>query len=260
MFNVYATQISDSIDIDAFQTAYSAELLHFNHHELFYEVDTEVYVSVFRYGVVCFFNFSESRINAFIQLISQNCVYFYDSELVKRYQIEPVQDNLVIGFNKIQLTYLDIETIRVIMINLSHSVALDCYHENAKVMLAQTGKFTYTLEKSGQLTISDVKLKKFIGRTHNLKNQIIENLHLLDLFSSETKDDYIMLVDSGMKEALFIDKKSNNIYEELNIIKEHLEFFNDLMINKSNTKLSVIIIILLAVFVIDIIVERFFLN
>jgi uncharacterized Rmd1/YagE family protein len=260
MFNIYAAQISAEINLHSFQKAYTAELLYSNHYELFYEVDTEVYVSVFRYGVVCCFNFTEAKIDEFIILISQYCDYFFDSELIKRFQIEQVTDTLVFGFNKIQMSYFDIETIRIVMLNLSHTIALDYYHQNAKVLLAQTGKFTIILEKSGKLRLSDKELKKFIGRTHNLKNQIIENLHLLDSFSSTTQDEYLMQINNGMKEALYIEKKSNNIYEELNIIKEHLDFFNDLMTNKSNTKLSIIIILLLVVFVVDIIIGRFFLD
>ena len=48
MFKISASQISDTIDLDSFKGAYSAELLYSDHIELFFEVDTEIYVSVFK--------------------------------------------------------------------------------------------------------------------------------------------------------------------------------------------------------------------
>jgi uncharacterized Rmd1/YagE family protein len=85
MYKVKATQISDSINIDLFQTVYTAELLYSNYYELFYETDTEQYISILKYGVVCFLNFDEEKIDEFIKIISNHCKYFYDSELTKEY-------------------------------------------------------------------------------------------------------------------------------------------------------------------------------
>ena len=69
MFKVLAHQISDSIDLDSFATANSAELLYSDHIELFYEAGTEIYMSVFRYGVVCFFNCDNDKINEFVKTL-----------------------------------------------------------------------------------------------------------------------------------------------------------------------------------------------
>ena len=78
MYKVTATQISDYINIDSFQAAYTAELLFSNYSELFYEVGTEQYVSVLKYGVVCFLNLDDTGISEFTEVISQHCKYFYD--------------------------------------------------------------------------------------------------------------------------------------------------------------------------------------
>jgi len=66
VYNILAQQISDNINMDSFQSVYKAELINSNHFELFYEVDAYRYVSVFKYGVICFLNFDNEQVNEFI--------------------------------------------------------------------------------------------------------------------------------------------------------------------------------------------------
>ena len=238
MFKVISSQISDNIDIDSFKRVYSAELLYSDHVELFYEVDTEVYVSVFKYGVVCFFNYDDTSISEFTKLISQHCIYFYDSELNKEYQIEPQAKELKFGFNKAEITYFDIDTLRLIMLNTAQSVALDYYFQKARILLEETNKHTSILEKNGKLTISDKEIKKFIGQTHNLKNQIVENLHIFDSAPETRQSDYLIKIDFELKRALYMEKRSLNIHEELQIIREHLEYFSGIMNHGASMRLE----------------------
>ncbi len=258
MFTVLSSQISENIDIDSFARAFNGELLYSDRMELFYEVDTEVYVSIFRYGVVCFFNYDGVRINEFIRLISDHCNYFDDSELTKKYNINPKADELKFGIKTANLAYFDIDTLRVIMLNVAQSVALDYYFQKARVLLDQTNYHTQFMEKSGKLKMTDKELKKFFGKTHNLKNHIVENLHFFDSLPEFQQNDYLLKVDSAMKEALYLEKRFDNIYKELDIIREHLEYFSNLMNHGTSMKLEWIIIALLGVFVANIIIENLF--
>ncbi len=257
MFKIITNQISDIINIESFAADYTGELLYSNHLELFYESDTEQYVFIFSYGVVCFFNFDNAKINEFIRLISKHCNYFDDSELTKEYQIVPKAEELFFGIKKAELTYFDIETLRIIMLNLAQSVAMDYYFQKTRVLLDQTNKHTVYLEKTGKLEISDKKLKKFIGKTHNLKNQVVENLRIFDSIPDSQQSDYLIMVDAKMKTALFMDKRFDNINKELEIIGEHLEYFSNLINHGSSMKLEWIVIVLLGIFVLNLIVSHF---
>lgn len=255
MFKVASHQISDNIDLESFAAAYTAELLYSDHIELFYEAGTEIYISVFKYGVICFFNCDNSKISEFVKLISNHCNYFDDSELTKEYQIEIQADELKFGFNKAEITYFDIDTARLVMLNVAQSVSLDYYFQKGRVLLEETNKHTSFLEKSGNLAISDKELKKFIGKTHNLKNHIVENLHILDSVPNTRQNDYLIKIDSEMKTALFMEKRFENIAKELEIIREHLDYFSNLINHGNSMKLEWIIIVLLAIFVINIFVS-----
>lgn len=257
MFKVTATQISDHINIETFQTEYAGELLYANYYELFYEVGTEQFISVLKYGVVCFLNMGDSKIDEFIKAISNHCKYFYDSELTKDYYLEPNAAEIKFGCNKAYLTYIDIETMRLIMLNLAQSVALDYYFQKSRVLLEETNKHTSVLEKRGKLAISDKNLKKFIGKTLNLKNQIVENLHIFDSIPETWQSDFLIKIDIELKSALYMEKRSANIHEDLRIIREHLEYFSDIMHHSASTKLELIVIVLVCIEVFDIIIRGY---
>ena len=258
MYNLLAQQISDNIDIDSFQAIYPAELINATHYELFYEVDSRRYVSVFKYGVICFLNFNDTEANEFIKLISQHCKYFYDSELTKEYQIKLDAENNKYEYRVVELTYCDFDTLRLIMMNVSQSVALDYYFQQSRILLEETNQHTSNLEKHGKILISDKELKKFIGKTLNLKNRIVENLHIFDSLPETWQNDELIKIDIGMKDALYMIKRSDSVHEDLKIIREHLEYFGDIMHHGTSTKQENIVIFLVLIEVIDILIKWLF--
>jgi uncharacterized Rmd1/YagE family protein len=259
MYNIVAYQISEKIDIELIRQNFAAILIYSDPCELFFQVDKDSYISVFNYGVVSFFNYDEKNINEFIRLIVDHCdCFFYDDEITKEYQIETHIEETKFGFKRTDIVFVDSENIRIFMQNIAKSVALDNYSQHARLLLEKTNEHVSCLEREGRISISNQKLKSFIGETHNLKNKIVANLRLLDSNSEVGQDDYLIAVDNGIKEALFIEKRANNIYEELNIVNEHLESFREIVINGANLKIAWIEIVLLATFVIDIIVENCF--
>lgn len=255
MYRILAYQISDNIDLDAFTQSYNAELIYSNYNESFFQVDSEHYVSVLKYGVVCFLDYDDKRISEFFKLISQYCKYFYDDELTKKYEVDISTPDTKFWFSRAEMVYSDIESMRLIMLNVAQSVALDYYFQQARVLLEETNSHINILEKKGKLEISDIKLRKFIGKTLNLKNQIIENLHIFDSVPETWQSENLNLIDIGMKEALNMEKRSDKIHEELNIIKEHLELFTDLVHHGTSMKLEWVIVILVFIEVFDLVIK-----
>jgi required for meiotic nuclear division protein 1 len=58
---VYSYQIADSIDIKQFRANFTATVFHAEADELFYEIDNEKFLYVFKYGVVSFINYDETE-------------------------------------------------------------------------------------------------------------------------------------------------------------------------------------------------------
>merc|ERR1711974_121617 len=87
---------------------------------------------------------------------------------------------LKVSFNAVELPSLEDEMIRLVMLHTSQSVALDRYSEITEALLDEANVHSEELERSGRLKISSKNLKKFIGKTLNLKNRISENLYIFD--------------------------------------------------------------------------------
>jgi required for meiotic nuclear division protein 1 len=259
MYKISAHQIAEKIETRSIPLKATARLIYSDERELFFQDGPESYISVFNYGVVAFFNCEEKNVHEFFGLVVEHCdCFFYDDEITKEYHIETHIEETKFGFKRTDIVFVDSENIRLFLQNIARSVALDNYSQHARLLLKRTNEHVSSLERKGRISISNQKLKRFIGESHHLKNKIVADLRLLDSDSEVSQDDYLIAVDSGIKDALFIEKRANNIYEELNMINEHLESFREIVINGSNLKIAWVEIILLATFVIDIIVKNCF--
>lgn len=258
MLKVAAFQISDGIDIKAFKSAFAEEIYYSDSDELFYVIDSERYLYIFKYGVVCFLNYDEIKRAEFIRFIAQFCKNELDEKLSEEFIIETDAKENHIGYNKIELTHKDNNFFRLIMLNVSQSVALDYFADQSNLLLEATNKHITVLEKKGTLDISGVKLKKFIGKTLNLKNRIVENLYIFDSPPETWEDETLNKIDNGLKRTFDLHPRFKDIQEELKIIKENLDLFQNIMHHRKSSTLEWIVILLILVEVINLFVEKIF--
>lgn len=144
------------------------------------------------------------------------------------------------------------------MLNVSQSVALDYYSEQTNRLLEETNSHTQSLERRGRLAISGMNLKKYIGKTLNLKNRISENLYIFDSPPETWEDENLNKIDLGLKRTFDLQERFRDIKEGLEIIRENLELFKDLLQYRNSTVLEWIIIVLVAAEVINILLEKLF--
>lgn len=258
MLKVLAFQIADGIDIKAFKTVFTAEIYYADSEELFYNTGTEKLIYVFKYGIVCFLNYSEVEMTAFIQVISPYCKTLLGEKLSEEFDIETNAPKNKLGYNKIEITTADIEILRLIMLNVSQSVALDHFNHQTNILLEETNYHTQILEKKGKLDLSGINLKKYIGRTLNIKNRIAENLYIFDSPEETWEDENLNKLDIGLKKTFDLQARFRTIQEGLQIVKENLELFKDLLQYRNSVVLEWIIIILILVEVVNLLIEKLF--
>ncbi len=258
MLKVLSYQIADSIDIKSFKAAFTAEIYYADSEELFYHIEKEKLIYVFKYGIVCFLNHTEVEMTAFIQVISPYCKNLLPERLSEEFDIETNAPKNKMGYNKIEITEADIETLRLIMLNVSQSVALDHHNAQTNILLEETNYHTQILEKKGKLDLSGINLKKYIGRTLNIKNRIVENLYIFDSPEETWEDENLNKLDIGLKKTFDLQARFRTIQEGLQIVKENLELFKDLLQYRNSVVLEWIIIILILVEVINLFVEKLF--
>lgn len=255
---VLSYQIADSIDIKSFKSAFKAHLHYSDADELFYIAGTEQFIYVFKYGVVCFLNYDAIKIAEFLKLISSYCKNAFEQSLTEEFKIQTNAGKNKIGFNSIEIAGSDIEVLRLIMLTVSQSVALDYYEEQTTRLIEETNYHTQILEAKGRLNISGVNLKKYIGKTLVLKNRIAENLYIFDSPPETWDDENLNKIHNDLKRTFDLQERFRDIQEGLNIVKDNLELFRDLLQYRNSYRLELVIIVLILVEVLNIFAQKIF--
>ena len=258
MLHVISYQIADSIDVKAFRAAYKEGIYHYDADELFYKLGEETFVYIFKYGVVCFLNCDEVRTDEFLEKIAPYCRNVFELKLSEEFEVETNARENKFGYNKIEIVKPDIEVLRLIMLNVSQSVALDYFLEQTNLLQEETNNHTLRLEQKGRMDMSGRDLKMYIGKTLNLKNRIAENLYIFDSPPETWEDEDLNRIDLGLKRTFDLQERFRDIREGLEIIKENLELFKDLLQYRNSTFLEWIIITLVFLEVLNLLIEKIF--
>lgn len=258
MYQVLSYQIADSIDIKQFKAAFKSDIHFGDADELFYRTGTDQFVYIFKYGVVCFLNFSETAISSFLQFIAGFCKNPFPEKLTEEFQVETNAKENRIGYNKIEIVKADVEVLRLVMLSVSESVALDYYSDQTDKLLEETNYHTQILEKKGRLGISGRNLKKYIGKTLLIKNRIAENLYIFDSPPETWEDESLNKIHNDLSRTFDLQERFRHVSEGLAIVKENLELFKDLLQHRNSNVLEWIVIGLITFEVLHVIFEELY--
>jgi len=253
---IFAKQLADGIDLRQAKAQITAPLYFAGPDELFYRYTNDKLLYIFKYGVICFLNFSQEEQDQLLNSISSFFRNPLEQPLNEGFTVETNSETPVLGFNKISIPNNDTNTLRIIMLNVSESVALDYYSDLTNRLLEETNEHTLILQRKGKLDITGKNLRKYIGKTLFLKNQISENLYIFDSPTETWENEELTKVDNGMKRTFDLQERFRNIEDELGIIKENLELFKDIMQHRHSNLLEWIIIILILVEVLNLLIEK----
>jgi uncharacterized Rmd1/YagE family protein len=100
-------------------------------------------------------------------------------------------------------------------------------------------------------------LKKYIGKTLLLKNLIAQNLYIFDSPEETWDNERLDKLHIELKRHLDLQDRARSVSEELSIVKENLELFKDILQYRNSVYLEWVVIILIAVEVVNFLVEKF---
>ncbi|WP_338732780.1 RMD1 family protein [Mangrovimonas cancribranchiae] len=258
MYQVVAYQVASTIHTKSVKEQLDWELLFSDSDELFYKFSKDQFIYIFQYGMVGFFNLSTDDIGEVLKQLKPFSRNFFQERISETIHVDVQQNILKVAFEKVILPYLDTEMIRLVVLNASQSVALNRYSEITEELLEETNKHTLYLERKGKLDISGNKLKRFIGKTLNIKNKISENLYIFDAPEITWESEQLNRLNTDLKQSFDLTDRYHLIHDRIEIIKENLELFKDIMDHKESSKLEWIIIILILVEVVDMFVVKIF--
>lgn len=258
MNKVISYQVADSIDIRSVKAAYRGELIYGDSDELFYQTAAGQYLYIFKYGVVSFYNTSAVQVSELLRFFQPFCKNHNAQALSDEFLIESGQPEDKTSHNKIELIHADAKTLRVIMLNVSESVALDYYLEQTTQLMDETNHHTQKLEQKGRLSLSGTRLKQFIGRTLLLKNRIAENLYIFGAPEETWEDERLDKLHNELRKNFEIEDRFLHTSEGLAIVKENLDLFKDMLQYRNSVFLEWIIIILIAIEVVHFLADKLF--
>ena len=112
------------------------------------------------------------------------------------------------------------------------------------------------LEEKGKFSIKGKNLLKYIGRLLNLKNKIAQNIYIFDSPNLTWNDEYLNVINNDLSRELDIKLRHSSLQESLNTVRENLEIFKDINQHSHSSKLELIVIILIAIEIINIFIDK----
>lgn len=254
---IEAYQISEVINLKKFRNEYASQPLIFNNSELFYKQGENKYCYLLSYGIVVFASFPDLEKSEFLKFVKG----YIEDEVEAKYdesfdlQTDP-SVSVVLNYNSITVSEITDDTIRIVMLNIGQSVALDHYEDLTLAIFKDSHEITDELEKTGSFKYSKRELLKFIGRTINIKNSIIDNLYIFDAPEEVWENEHLERIDKGLKKTFDLKMRYQDIDYKLKIVQDNLRLFTDLLQNRESTRLEWIVIILILIEVFDIFIKK----
>jgi uncharacterized Rmd1/YagE family protein len=259
MLKVEAFQIAEQINIKSFRSEFTAEPHFATNYELFYALEHDKYLYVLNYGVAVFVNNSEVEKSDAIRFLKNFCEKIVQSDFKEDLSVDVnPQRKLTFDYTSLIVPELSEHVVRVIMLNTAQSVALEMYEALGDDILEGTKRFAQELERAGRVKISPKNLLRFIGRTINVKNSIIDNLYVFNSPDVVWESEYLSKLDHGLREMFDINTRFRALDYELRVVQDNLELFTDLLQNRESTRLEWIVIGLIFVEVLNLIFGKLF--
>ncbi|MBP8849908.1 MAG: RMD1 family protein [Breznakibacter sp.] len=256
MRNIKAVQIAESIDIKSFKKVYAGVEVSSDSSELFYKNDQERYLYITTFGVIVASGYDETKLSELLEFIKPHSKNLLNDKFTEEFTIVEDAEEMRFGYNEIHLSRFDAAVMRIVMLNVGQSVALDYFSKQTDQLLEATNLFTLQLEQKGSINLSNKALLKFIGKTLNMKNRIIDSLYVIDTPEYTWNDEYLHKVDTGLRNTFDLKIRFKDLDYSLQIVKDNLDLFKDLMHHNKSNLLEIIIIVLILIEVVNLFVSK----
>src|ERR1051325_7182212 len=109
MLKVESIQVADSIDIRSLKASFPVKVHREDSDELFYQLKQEKCLYIFKYGIVCFLNYSKDEIGSFLKSVSPFCRKLFEQKPSDEFDIETNTGKIKLGYNKIEIAEPDVD-------------------------------------------------------------------------------------------------------------------------------------------------------
>jgi len=248
--------VSNQIDIKGIKSLFEKKPLADSSSELFYGAGSR-YEYLCNYGVIVFSGYQEEEMKNTVKglepYLKDPAIAWLRDEFQIR--VDPGNESSF-EFAEAVVGKMDEKVIRVAMLNLAQSVALDYYHSVSENLLTQVKGFAHQLERTGKLKISRNNMHRFLGKALNTQNDIAENIYIFDAPDLTWEDEYLDKLHRGLIKHFDLKVRFSEIEYTLRIIENNLTVFREIIHQRESNLLEVIIILLILVEVFDLFLTK----
>ena len=253
---LHAFLVSNQIDIKGIKSMFERKPLADSSSELFYGSGGK-YEYFCNYGVIVFSGYGEAEMKGLIKIVES---YLKDPASVSlrdefQIRVDPGKETSI-EFAEAVIGKMDNKVIRVAMLNLAQSVALDYYHGVSENLLTEVKGFTRQLERTGRLKISRNNMHRFLGKALNTQSDIAENVYIFDAPDLTWEDEYLDKFHQGLIKYFDLKVRFSEIEYTLRIIENNLTVFREIIHQRESNLLEFIIILLILVEVFDLFITK----
>ncbi len=255
---IIAFYIAEQIDLKRLKETYAGTLLLQTPSDLYFRVDNDQFFYAFDYGAVVFANFNATDVSKTLDLLQHYSTHPLAEKIRDDLEIHHRPgEPLSIGFDHMVVPQLTEDVIRIAMLNVAHSVALDFYSQRAHELLAEINLLTHQMESKGSISITRKNMIRFIGRTLNSKNRVVENLFIFDSPDLTWDDEYLDRIHLGLARTFETQTRFREIEYTFKVIEDNLSVFRELYLHGESRQLEWVVIILICIEVVNLILEKF---
>ena len=249
--------VANQLDIKGIKSFLDIKPLADSSSELFYGFGAAKFQQYFNYGVIVFTGYTEEEMKWGVKATFAYQKNPLASWLRDEFQIR-VDDGkeLNFEFNEVVVGRCDEKVIRIAMLNLAQSVALDYYHDVGENLLTEVKGFANQLEMTGKLKISRKNMMRFLGKALNTQNDIAENIYIFDAPDQVWDDEFLDKFHQGLMKHFDLRVRFSEIEYTLRIIEDNLTVFREIIHQRESNLLEYIIIILILVEVFDLLITK----
>lgn len=263
-YTIYTYHIADNIDIKGIKGAISGKVLSESNVDIFFEMPNNEYIAAYEYGSIAFVNIDKPRITALIESVKDWCQEMHVSD--------NLSEDLKVKFDGDEITYDDetdtltctkemeknIKVLRIIMFDLSQTVALDYYGSIGDKLLVDIKKFSKEMEQKGKLSISKKEMMKFIGKSLNVKNNIIDTLYVFDSPDITWNDAEASEVHDFLMHLFDIKSRFKETEYLIQTIGDNLDVYKELYHHKESSTLEIVVVVLILIEILNAFIHPLF--
>lgn len=250
--------VGESIDLKKIQEGIKQYPFLNRDHPLVLKFLKDKYIVLTKFGGVSFWNIAERQQKQFLRelapFVKAKKEYYPYKEKV-RIIIKEGEHVDYVSSQKISLSILDINRIKIISYVISQSVALEHYEDDIETHLNELENVIENLKNTGRALLKERELLKQVGRVLSVKQNAVSHLSLFDKPEEVWESPELESLYNKMNVEFDLQVRFSVLDKKIDFLSENSRMLMEFMAEKKNAFLELIIIILILIEMIPLVVD-----